>query len=78
MGTAITAEMTADTGQQRVKQGKRVIGFITFFPSVKSIGRVEGWTFIPNRKDVADRYTVPSPVFDDPKAVLRDINERLA
>lgn len=73
----ITMETVADTSTRKVRQGKRVIGFITHFPAIPGIGRREGWTFIANRKDIADRYTAPSPVFDDPKAVLRDINEKL-
>lgn len=77
MSAPVTMETVPDTGTRKVRQGKRVIGFITYFPAIPSIGRVEGWTFIPNRKDIADRYAAPSPVFDDPKAALRDIIGKL-
>ncbi len=66
-------ETTTDTGQRKIKSAGRVIGFATYFPALESIGRRAGWTFIANRKDVADKYPTPSPVFDDPKAVLRDV-----
>lgn len=70
-------ETVADTSTRKVKRGNRVIGFVSYFPAIPRIGRLEGWTFIPNRKDVAERYPTPSPVFDDPKATLRDIIEKL-
>jgi len=78
MTTGITMETVLDTGQRKVHQGRRVIGFIQYFPAIASIGRREGWTFIANRKDIAAMYPVPSPVFDDPKAVLRHVNATLS
>jgi len=77
MRALVTMETVPDTSTRKVRQGKRVIGFIAYFPAIPRIGRVAGWTFIANRKDIADRYTAPSPVFDDPKAVLLDLIERL-
>jgi hypothetical protein len=71
----ISMEMTGNTGTRKVKQGNRVIGFITYFPAILSIGRREGWTFLPNKRDVASVYPVPSPVYDDPKAALRSVTE---
>jgi len=73
----LTMETVSDTGQRKVLHGRRVIGFITYFPAIASIGRKAGWTFLPNRKDIADRYPAPSPVFDDPKAALRDVVARI-
>ena len=78
MTTEITMETVSDTGQRKVHQGKRVIGFIQHFPAIASVGRCEGWTFIANRKDIAALYPAPSPVFDDPKAVLRHVNATLS
>lgn len=78
MTTEITMETVSDTGQRKVHQGRRVIGFVQYFPEIKSIGRAAGWTFIPNRADISDRCPKPSPVFDDPNAVLAYINATLS
>jgi hypothetical protein len=65
--------ITMETATRKVKQGNRMIGFIAHFPAISRIGRREGWAFIPNSKSIAARYPAPSPVFDDPKAALRDV-----
>jgi hypothetical protein len=69
----VCMETTKDTGARKVTQGRRVIGFISYFPAIPSIGRREGWTFLPNKRDIADKYPCPSPVFDDPKVALRSV-----
>lgn len=71
----LTMHTTADTASRTVKQGRRTIGFIGYWPAVG--GALAGWRFIANRKDVAERYPIPSPVFDDPKAAFRDVQSRL-
>lgn len=78
MTTEITMETQANTASRKVRLGKRVIGFICYFPAIASIGRPAGWTFIPNRDDIAAKTPKPALVFDDPKAVLRHINATLA
>lgn len=73
----ITMETVADTNTRKIRQGRRIIGFITHFPAIARIKRPAGWTFLANRKDIAARYPVPSPVFDDPKATLRHVIETI-
>jgi hypothetical protein len=73
----ISMDTTKGIGARKVMQGRRVIGFISYFPAILSIGRREGWTFLPNKRDIADKYPCPSPVFDDPKGALRSVVERL-
>tara|TARA_R110000868_G_scaffold265769_2_gene524692 strand:+ start:402 stop:632 length:231 start_codon:yes stop_codon:yes gene_type:complete len=74
----ITMETVSSTNHRKVLQGRRVIGFVNYFPAIASIGRKEGWTFLPNKNDIDARYPTPSPVFDDPKAVLRHVQRILA
>lgn len=78
MNAQITMETQANTATRKVRQGKRVIGFVSYFPEIQSIGRRAGWTFIPNRDDIAAKTPKPSPVFDDPEAVLAYVNATLS
>lgn len=78
----LTMHTTADTASRTVKQGGRTIGFIGYWPAIKSWSPTTpdspaGWRFTASKKEVAERYPIPSPVFDDPKAVFRDVQNRL-
>lgn len=70
--TCCTMTKAHDT-RHDVRQGKRLIGFISFV-TLHGVGH---WRFIANRQDIAARYPAPSPTFDTAAETLADINAKL-
>lgn len=66
-------ERTDLPGSYTVHASKRLIGFVKFI----TINRIGHWRFIPNRKDISEKYGVPSPKFDSVADVLTDIKSKL-
>lgn len=73
----ITATLNHAT-RYTVRDGARVIGFLVNLTQTPSTWTIpHGWRFVANRKDIAARYQIPSPVFATADEALADINAKI-
>lgn len=73
MSTTITMKAATET-RHDVRQGKRVIGFISHF----GLRGVKGWRFIPNREEIAAKVPVPPIVHDTADGAFAALSAVLA